>query len=205
MRNNNQLLEDLARSAIGRQLIAQRQQEFFDARQKDVEALADARRRLAAGQEARAKATEKPAATIATLREKLIAVEREFAEVERAALAPIAQAEADLRRLERKLRESADPRIAEARAALEARWEGMRDSVGNSKAEPVGYNLRDSRPILKYYTNRPAIERVVTALTEARRRFDALSLANPADLDGAIAEIVASVPFDQLDKLEPVE
>lgn len=111
------------------------------------------------------------------------------------------------RQLEIELRKLADPRIAEAVAKLKARAANLMNAEAakhDLRPDPSGLRDDQMRPVMVIFTNEPARRRILAAVAAARDRFEQLIFEVPDDLEGMIASIEASVPWDALGELTPV-
>lgn len=96
--------------------------------------------------------------------------------------------------IERRLVSTAAPRIDEAKHAMATRFDRAR--IGLGRTDQIQVQQKDpwtGQPMVRPANNLAAIERLVAAMTAARGHLDNLKLSNPADLDGAIAAVLAPV------------
>jgi len=122
--------------------------------------------------------------------------------VKASALHPI---DAEIQWLTNERIRTADPRIDDARRAMERQYEHRRHSMGYSDRLDERDLETSSGRRYSLIGNEGARRRLMAALSTARQQFDALKLQNPADVDAAIAAIVAPVDaaWARIKELDP--
>lgn len=197
------LLAELRGSKIGEALLAERAARLRAARQ----ALVDRREAILRDLEAERRRHEKPIATAraaeaaagAKHRQAVVALQQ----TEQAARAALGRLEADQRAVEAELRTTADTAIDQARETLERRWAVVQGQTV-TYSEPTDRYYVSGTPVRQHFSNAAAAGRICHAVVQARQQLEALKLANPDDLAGAVAAIFAVIPFDEIKAVEVV-
>jgi hypothetical protein len=186
-------IAELKESPIGRQLLADREQRARSARQQLVDALAEAAALEQSETEALAQALRPLKAAEEKARVELD--KRTAARVahEHAAGRKVGAARARVSQLTRELRASADPRIAQAEAAMWSRFESERHTMARSKSIDLPGADSWNRPRRGQLCNSHAIERLLAAMRATTPKFEALKVQNPDNLEAAIAAILEPV------------
>ena len=101
--------------------------------------------------------------------------------------------EREEKNLTRALLATVDPRIDEARGVLNEKWDRGRPKLSRSESRKTGRYSSLGHIERQAYSNAPAIQSLLDEILTARAAFDALKLANPDDVEAAIASILARV------------
>ena len=105
----------------------------------------------------------------------------------------LAKNEREERTFTRELLATVDPRIDAARCALNDRWDRDRPKMSRSESRPTGRYTSLGHVEKRAYNNAPARKILNEEILTARRNFDALKLANPDDIEAAIALVLEPV------------
>ena len=97
------------------------------------------------------------------------------------------------KKITRELLSSVDPRITEARAAMNRKWDAKHGRLGEFKQVSTGRILGTGEPEKKVFSNEGNVRRLLDAVKTARTAFDGLAYQNPDSVSEAISSIEAPV------------
>ena len=199
-------LREFSATAAGRAILEEQRTRTHAARQRQCDALKGVKRDLDAAAARFEKDLAPLEAAERAARAKWTEAAEKVAAKQRDRTSTTNSLEQRIRDIEAQLVASADPEIDARKWALQRRYEEMGHDMLRIEVRPTGkFNILRNLPVERTFTNRRAIDRLAQALAAARDAFDRLKTENPADLPAAIAAIEATVPWDGLDDLEPVE
>lgn len=200
-------IDDLRQSDVGRALVRDRDEKARAARQVLVDRLAvrmAERPPTAAKHEQQLEPLRVATAAARAKFDTAAGKERQAERVKASALHVI---DSEVTRLTNDLIASADPRIDDARRAMEARYERDRHGMGSSK-EVRTRDLAPGNWTTSHITlgNTVARSRLTAAIRTARHELAVLKVKNPGDVAAAIAAIVAPVEsaWQSIGELDPV-
>jgi hypothetical protein len=199
-------LKEIGDTKIGKAILAERGAAAHRARQEKLDALIDLEARYVSvrAEHDRAlpplqKAERDAAARYEAAREKLRAAQR-------ARSAATADLQSRATMLRNELIRTADPRITDALRALNARVERERHAMTRSEMVKTDEAWASGKRLVVTIENERARNRVYAAIRTARAALEALQLANPDDLESAIAAVLApvDVAWSQIGELDPM-